>query len=175
MPTDLVIALRVSVALVFVIAASTKLRSREVFRYELIEDGVRPRFASYLVVGLPLLELALAVGLTVSADWLVPIAVSQLVLIAFAAYLLSRRSHTNRSCSCFGDWIRLTTGQAVIRNVVLLVTVIPAYAIGTATWNPLSAEYPVQLLIGAATLCAAALFLPSLGQIRQLAKSTGDA
>jgi cytochrome oxidase Cu insertion factor (SCO1/SenC/PrrC family)/uncharacterized membrane protein YphA (DoxX/SURF4 family) len=116
------LAARALLAVIFAIAAVTKLRRPQALRTTFRDFGVREPLARFAVLLAPA-ELVVAVGLlfTPSARWAAGAAVL-LLLVFLAGILNALRLGRRPDCGCFGGLSSRPIGRAtVVRNGVLLV------------------------------------------------------
>ena len=119
---DLVLIVRVALALVFTVAAAGKLTTRSGSRL-LVESFDLDRRLAAAAVALPWTELGLAAALLVptTARWAA--AASWGLLAVFSSLLLrNRRNGITGGCNCFGGFGRTTFGRwPLARNGLLLL------------------------------------------------------
>jgi hypothetical protein len=130
-------AASLALALVFAVAAVAKLRRR---------SGTARAFASLglaspraLALGVPLVELGLAVGLVVVPAWAGIVALA--VLAGFTTFVVrALRRGDLRGCGCFGATRPAPMGEAeVLRNALLALTAtLAAFAPGPVVPQPLA-------------------------------------
>jgi hypothetical protein len=124
----LALACRVVLASVLAAAAVAKVADRRALPGRLREMGISPGWSARFAVGLPIVEVAVAVALVaVPHSWL-PAAAALALLAAFTVFLLAtlRRAVP---CPCFGTvrTDRAVSGPgAVVRNGVLLALAVLA-------------------------------------------------
>jgi uncharacterized membrane protein YphA (DoxX/SURF4 family) len=119
---DLVLIVRVALALVFTAAAAGKLTTRGSSRL-LVESFDLDRRLTSAAGALPWTELGLAAALLVPATARWAAAVSWALLAVFSSLLLRNRRNGNaRGCNCFGAFGRTTLGRwPLVRNGLLLL------------------------------------------------------
>ncbi len=119
---DLVLIVRVALALVFTVAAAGKLTTRAGSRLLIESFDLDRRFAP-AAVALPWTELGLAAALLVpvTARWAA--SASWALLAVFSSLLLRNRRNGNAGgCNCFGAFGRTTLGRwPLVRNGLLLL------------------------------------------------------
>jgi uncharacterized membrane protein YphA (DoxX/SURF4 family) len=119
---DLVLIVRVALALVFTVAAAGKLTTRAGSRL-LVESFDLDRRLAPAAVALPWTELGLAAALLVPATARWAAAASWALLAVFSSLLLRNRRNGNAGgCNCFGAFGRTTLGRwPLVRNGLLLL------------------------------------------------------
>ncbi len=119
---DLVLIVRVALALVFTVAAAGKLTTRAGSRL-LVESFDLDRRLAPAAVALPWTELGLAAALLVPATARWAAAASWALLAVFSSLLLrNRRNGSAGGCNCFGAFGRTTLGRwPLVRNGLLLL------------------------------------------------------
>jgi thiol-disulfide isomerase/thioredoxin/uncharacterized membrane protein YphA (DoxX/SURF4 family) len=128
----LVIALvRLILSLIFLVAGITKLTDQKGTREAVMNFGAPKAAAPSVAVVLPLLELAIAIGLLFSATaWLSALAalfVLGLFVVAISINLAQGKTH---ECHCFGQIYSRPLGwSTLVRNVLF------ALAAGIVIWN----------------------------------------
>ena len=145
----LVIALvRLMLSLVFGLAGITKLTDQNGTREAVMNFGAPKAASAAVAVLLPLVELAIAIGLLFSATawWsaLAALFVLGLFIVAITVNLAQGKTH---ECHCFGEIYSRPLGwSTLVRNVVF------ALAAGVVIWNGSTS----QPLLGATILSAVA-------------------
>jgi uncharacterized membrane protein YphA (DoxX/SURF4 family) len=119
---------RIVLALVFVVAAVQKLRSRRAVEASMAAL-VGARLAPIAAVAVPVAEVLLAVALLVFRESPVPALVAIVLLLGFTAVLV-RALARHEPCACFGGGASHTPVQpgAIVRNGVLLALAVLATA-----------------------------------------------
>ncbi|HEY5885347.1 MAG TPA: MauE/DoxX family redox-associated membrane protein [Pyrinomonadaceae bacterium] len=136
----LVIALvRLMLSLVFGVAGITKLADQKGTRDAVMNFGAPKPFAPSVALVLPLLELAIAVGLLFSATaWLsalVALLVLAFFVVAISINLAQGKAH---ACHCFGQIYSRPLGWPTLaRNIVF------ALAAGLVIWNGAEFQPPL--------------------------------
>jgi hypothetical protein len=128
--SELALAIRVLVGLIFVTAAFGKLRHRLEFQgvvsnYRLLPEAVVPAFALLL----PPIEMAVAATLLFApSPWAALCAAALLVLFAVAMGINIRRGRRHIDCGCFQSSLKQTLSWILVaRNLALaLLLAIPA-------------------------------------------------
>lgn len=142
-------------AVIFVIAAIAKLRSRDAFRA--ILRGVFPKLlVEPLAVVVPAAELALAVFLLSGIKPHVAVACAIAMLALFTIILTEMWWRGIKGCACFGETVNnATTGSGIVRNAILMVAA--AFAVndpGPVTfWGPDIASLLGRLTVVVGALC----------------------
>jgi hypothetical protein len=121
--SEISLAIRALVGLVFLTAAWGKLRHRLEFQgvvanYRLLPDALVVPFA----MALPPLEAAVGVLLPtgLAAPWIEAVAAALLLLFAFAMAVNIRRGRSDIDCGCFQSALKQTLGWSLVaRNAVL--------------------------------------------------------
>ena len=147
-----VLAARMLVAALFVIAAVTKLGDPAGTARAIVDFGGRRRYAPIGARLLPLLELSIAVALLIQPLAVAGAIAALAVLTVFTAAIVNALRHRRSpDCGCFGNlWSKPVSGWTVARNVGLLLV-----ALFVALRGPGSA---VPLWLGVVVLVAAGLF-----------------
>jgi methylamine dehydrogenase accessory protein MauD len=119
---ELLLAIRLVLAGVFVAAALAKLTDREGARQSLVDFGVPARLAPAAAVALPLAELLLAAGLLVSGTAWVAAPGAALLLGGFTVAVgLALARGRESDCHCFGRLSAEQIGPGTLaRNLALL-------------------------------------------------------
>jgi peroxiredoxin len=119
---DVLVAVRLALAAIFVVAAIGKLTDREGARTAALALGVPAPIAALVPIGLPLVELLLAAGLlrASTAPWAG--GALAVVLVAFVALVSINLIKGRRpTCHCFGTLDSAPISPwTIVRNVVLL-------------------------------------------------------
>lgn len=141
-------------AAVFLLAALGKLRRPQPLFFALRQGGLGGRPALGLMLGLPALELGLAVGLALAPAGLgrAALVAALAVLLGFTAWLwVGYRRGQPVPCGCFGGDPSPVTGWTLLRNLLLCGLA----ALGAA----LGPQVPVRGSDAAPGLAGAALLL----------------
>jgi hypothetical protein len=122
---DLMIQLVAALSLTIVLGYSSfaKLRDRGRFSIAVTNLGVPTRFVSLVTTGIPVIEMALAIGLVIPGlRQPCGIAAAGLVFIFTAVIAINLVSHEERpSCNCFGASSARPIGkQTLVRNAVII-------------------------------------------------------
>src|SRR5687768_8810446 len=128
----LVIALvRLILSLVFGVAGITKLTDQKGTREAVMNFGAPKAAAPSISVVLPILELAIAIGLLFSATaWLSALAAVLVLGIFVVAISINLAQGKTHECHCFGQIYSRPLGwSTLIRNVLF------ALAAGVVLWN----------------------------------------
>ncbi len=122
MTDPLLLALRLALAAVFVVAALAKLADRDGARRSLVDFGVPVRLAPAVAVALPLAELLLAAGLVVSATaWVAALGAAGLLGAFTLAVGVTLARGRESDCHCFGRLSAEPVGpRTLARNLSLL-------------------------------------------------------
>ena len=145
----LVIALvRLILSLIFLVAGITKLTDQKGTREAVMNFGAPKAAAPSIAVVLPLLELAIAIGLLFSATaWLSALAallVLGLFVVAISINLAQGKTH---ECHCFGQIYSRPLGwSTLVRNVLF------ALAAGAVIWNGPESQPPLVSTISQAVV-----------------------
>lgn len=126
------LGIRIALAAVFAVAGTAKLADRDGSRRALRDFGVPARLAGAAGVGLPLLELSVAIGLLISASaWFALAAAAGLLLGFIAAIGVSMARGAAPDCHCFGQLHSEPAGwSALARNCVLFAAAAVALTTG---------------------------------------------
>lgn len=116
------VVLRVVLAGLFAYAAVGKLADVDAFRRASLDLGVPNGIASVSVVGVPLVELAIAVGLLLGGSARLSAAAGAALTVAFTALIASNLRRGNRpACNCFGAGNETPIGpKSLARNAVMI-------------------------------------------------------
>lgn len=150
------------VALVFVAAATSKLRAPARFAEELADYHVlHPALLRPAAAMLPIIELAVAFAYFVpasrrNASWAMALL---LVVFSWAVILNLRGGRQNIRCACFGREDQLLGWSTLVRNTLLLIGVLGS-ALAGGTFNdaanaPALAAGMLAVAIGTLTLAGA--------------------
>jgi len=155
------VALRIVLAVVFVIAFISKVHSRSAFGEfagSLDDIGwIRRRWRSTVAVLIPMLEAAVVVLLVGPASVMFGFASGAVLLVAFTAITGAEIAKGHRvRCRCFGAGAAPIGPAQIARNVVLLIASIAGLAIEPISHGSVSGARLV-LAIGLAALAAVAL------------------
>jgi peroxiredoxin/uncharacterized membrane protein YphA (DoxX/SURF4 family) len=117
----LVLAGRLALALVFMVAGGAKLSDLSGSRQALVEFGIPKRIAPFAGVALPILELAIGISLTLTASWRWGAFGALVLLLLFTGGIAVNLWQGRRPpCHCFGQLYSKPTGPAtLVRTVVL--------------------------------------------------------
>ncbi|HKO43202.1 MAG TPA: MauE/DoxX family redox-associated membrane protein [Pyrinomonadaceae bacterium] len=143
----LVIALvRLILSLIFLVAGITKLTDQKGTREAVMNFGAPRAAAPSIAVVLPLLELAIAIGLLFSATaWLSALAallVLGLFVVAISINLAQGKTH---ECHCFGQIYSRPLGwSTLVRNILF------ALVAGVVIWNGPESQPPLVSTISRA-------------------------
>lgn len=143
-------AAALALALVFAVAGTAKLRHRG--RTARAFAGLGLASPQALALGVPLLELGLAVGLVLVPAWAGIVALA--VLAGFTAFVLRAiQRGDGQGCGCFGSTRPAPMGSAeVLRNVLLaMAATLAAFAPG-----PVVPEPPALLAVAGAVVAGTA-------------------
>ena len=99
---------------VFIISALTKLFPVEPLEFRFVETGFIPwgiaPFLARLLIGLYLKKFTYRL--------------TMLVLVVFSIFLIIQLfSGNNENCGCFGEFIKMTPSQALIKNIIMLIII----------------------------------------------------
>ena len=149
MPAILLVA-RLVLAAVFVVAATAKLADRSATRRALRDFGLPDALVPWLVVLLPLAELAIALLLLPAATAWLAAACAGLLLLAFSAAIGWQLRHGRApACHCFGRLSSAPAGRGTLaRNAALTALAALVVAFGRVDAGP-SAVGWLQALSGA--------------------------
>ena len=128
----LVVALvRLILSLVFGVAGITKLTDQKGTREAVMNFGAPKAAAASIAVVLPLLELAIAIGLLFSATtWLSALAALVVLAIFVVAISINLAQGKSHECHCFGQIYSRPLGwSTLVRNVLF------GLAAGIVIWN----------------------------------------
>jgi peroxiredoxin len=127
------VVIRVALAAAFVLAALGKLRDPHGLRVAARQLGLRQPLADIVSSALPVVELALAVGLLVGRTAPAALGGCALLLVAFSALLAVNLARGNRpSCNCFGSASTRPIGaHSLVRNGLLLFLCATSLSTGT--------------------------------------------
>jgi thiol-disulfide isomerase/thioredoxin/uncharacterized membrane protein YphA (DoxX/SURF4 family) len=116
-----ILAARLLLALTFVVAGAAKLADRPGAAQALEDFGAPARLSSFLAIALPVLELALGLGLlSVRTAWPSAIGACALLLVFTGAIAIALARGRTPECHCFGQLHSAPAGPAtLIRNGVL--------------------------------------------------------
>lgn len=142
------LAIRLILAAVFGIAALSKLRDTQPTHAHMLGAGLPHALAGALAIGLPLVEIGIAIALISEPFQQAGAWVALLLLIAFSAYIVWQLVRGNRAaCNCFGTLTHAPLGPALlVRNAAL------ALMAGLLLITP-----PVHLALSADVVALAAL------------------
>jgi len=170
----LLAVLRSLLALVFFVSALTKLADRGGFKSALRSFGVPERLQPALVLLVPVLELAIGIGLLPAASaWLAAAGALGLLIVftvAIAAALVRGR---RPECHCFGQFSSApVTWKTVLRNGALMVATAAIVIMGTARPEPSLVTWINRLTLPEALGLIAAIVLAAVVSIetRMLAR-----
>jgi uncharacterized membrane protein YphA (DoxX/SURF4 family)/protein-disulfide isomerase len=132
----IIVLLRLSLGVIFVLAGVTKLLDQRGTRDAVRNFGSPEPLAPAVSIVLPLVELAIAVGLlfgsTVSASALAALAVLGVFVVAISVNLARGRTH---DCHCFGQLYSRPLGwPTLVRNIVFALGA--GIVLWQATWQP---------------------------------------
>jgi hypothetical protein len=111
---------------VFIISALTKLFPVEPLEFKFVETGFIPwdvaPFLARLLIGFEFfLGLLLLVNLYLKNF---TYRLTMLVLVVFSIFLIIQLfSGNNENCGCFGEFIKMTPSQALIKNIIMLIII----------------------------------------------------
>lgn len=148
----LALGARIVLAVAFLVAAAAKLSNRSRVTAQM-EDMFGARLAPIATIGVPLIEIGLAVGLLVAPARALPAVLAAAVLLVFTAVLVWAQAR-RVPCPCFGGGAsdRPVGPPAIVRNGVLLgLAVLGTGAVDGAT--P-AATLGWIVLLGAVTAAA---------------------
>jgi methylamine dehydrogenase accessory protein MauD len=122
MPDAALLAVRLVLAAVFVVAALAKLADRDGARRSLVDFGVPAGLAPAAAVGLPLVELLLAAGLVMSSTaWAAALGAAVLLGAFTLAVGVALARGRESDCHCFGRLSAEPVGRGTLaRNLTLL-------------------------------------------------------
>jgi hypothetical protein len=147
----LALACRIVLALVLAVAAVAKIADRHALPGRLRAMGVTPRWSVRLAVGLPIVEVAVAVALVAAPRSSLPAFAAVALLGGFTVFLVAT-VRREVPCPCFGTvrTARAVSGPAAImRNGVLL-------ALGVVATGPVDGARVGGTLLAAAVVASAA-------------------
>jgi peroxiredoxin/uncharacterized membrane protein YphA (DoxX/SURF4 family) len=145
--SGLLVAIRLLLAVMFGVAGVAKLADRDGSRHALQRFGAPPLLADAGSVGLPVLELLIAVGLLVPISaWSALIAATALLIVFASAIGLSVARGTAADCHCFGQLHSEPAGWGALARNGALIAACSVALIGGAGAARLS---PVAWLTGA--------------------------
>jgi thiol-disulfide isomerase/thioredoxin len=119
------IILRVSLGLFFIFSAYMKLFPIEYFEFQLVSDHLATwSITGYFARAIIAFEFFLGFAFVANVEWRRSVAMSALLMIAvFTVYLLVGlvMKGNEENCNCFGPDIKVSTGESLLKNVVLMV------------------------------------------------------
>lgn len=124
----LTIIFRIIIGLVFIFSGITKLYPIEPFEFAIVDTGFFSwNIVSYLSRIFISVEIIIGIFLIIN---LIPKFISKLtllILIFFTGYLffLLIKEGNNADCGCFGDAIKLSPIESIIKNIILIILTIP--------------------------------------------------
>ncbi len=132
MKNTLLIMARWFIGAVFILSAVTKLAGTGVFEISLIEQGITPdRFTAAILTRLLIgFEIFLAVSFFLPfllRRVIIPLTLATLMgFTLYLAYFLLFRSEME-DCGCFGEMIKMTPLESILKNIVLIAVVLFIY------------------------------------------------
>jgi peroxiredoxin len=157
------LAARLILAAVFIVAAAAKLMDRAASRQAIVDFGVAERVAQLFALLLPLAEFVVAIALIPKATaWLGAVGAGALLLLFIAAIGVNLARGRRPDCRCFGQLSSSPVGWTTLaRNTVL--TVIAGFVVwqgrddpgrSAVAWASDLSRGEVALLIGSLALLA---------------------
>ena len=134
----LVITSRLLLSSVFLYASIAKIADSQDLPDLFTESGLIPSFVSRLAgKGLPIIELAVGMGLLIDRTADASVAAAQALLVLFTIYLVWKiRKGQEDGCNCFGSKSKsVPTSSAIARNGLLLAATIPLGIFGTGSFS----------------------------------------
>src|SRR4051812_45326341 len=166
---DAVLAARLLLAALFVLAGVGKLADLPGFRGTLRGFGVGERPARIGAIALPIAELAVAAALVVQPWAMWGAAAALLLLVAFSGAILNALARGDApDCGCFGALHSAPVGRRqVVRNVALAAPAVFVLAAGPGTAiAPGGAPATIALVLGASA-CSLLAFSLKLWRERE--------
>ena len=142
-------------AAVFVIAATSKLRSKDAFR-AVLRRMVPARIVEAIAVLVPLAELALATFLLSGIAFQKALCCAVFMLAVFTIVLVIMRRRGIKGCACFGETADTSSpGSGIARNILLIgIAALAASAEGPISiWGPDFSSLLGRLTVVAGALC----------------------
>ena len=126
MKNKITLLLRVLIGIVFIFSAYSKLIAPGIVEIILVDHGLAASRESAGFIVRILISLELALGLLFFQPFSlkrIVIPVSLLFLIGFTAYLgyTGFILHDSQNCGCFGEMIKMSPLESIIKNVLLMV------------------------------------------------------
>ena len=151
------LAARCALAVVFLIAAITKLAQPERFRLALGDLGAPARAVGFLSWGIPVLEIALALLLLVDATASSAAVAAMAVLAAFSVVIArALRRGELADCGCFGQASSPVSNTTLTRNAGLIVLAVPV-AVGGSGRSLSSVGLPGESFVAVVGLTTVAV------------------
>lgn len=116
--------LRISLGLVFVFSAFTKLYPIEILELSLVELGfINWSIAPYIARLFIAFEAIVGIFLILNIKIRLVIKAVIILLVLFTFYLLNiwYKDGENVDCGCFGEYLKLNTKESILKNVILLI------------------------------------------------------
>lgn len=117
------LSVRVLLVILFLFSAITKLSDLDKFEVYVYQQGFFEfSWASWLSRLIISAELILALGLLLRSYYKIIWGSSVLIICAFSTYLLYQMvAGSSDNCYCFGEFISMSPGESLIKNMVLLI------------------------------------------------------
>lgn len=159
-----VLLTRLGLALVFLIAGGAKLADLAGSRRSLQDFGVPTRLTPVMGVALPLLELALAVGLLPAGTaWFAAIGMLALLAAFIAAIAVNLARGQRPDCHCFGQLYSQPIGSdTLIRNGILAALAGALVVAGPSGSGPSAVAWLLELRLEALILGGAVVALTAV-------------
>ena len=131
MKNTITILLSISIGLLFIVSAATKIYPMEPFEYQFVDIGVASwKTAPYMARFFIGLEFFLGMLLILNISlrkFTLKFAVALLVFFCiYLTYKIIIEGNTG-NCGCFGEAVKMTPLQGILKNVALIATCIVCY------------------------------------------------
>ena len=158
------ILLSISIGVLFIVSAATKIYPMEPFEYQFVDIGVAswktsPYFARFFI-GLELFLGILLVLNIMLKKFTLKFAI--VLLVFFNFYLIYKIIIDGNSgnCGCFGEYFIMSPLEAIIKNIVLIVATIALYfMVEKDYWKPILKKILIPVLL-IASMCLGFFIYP---------------
>lgn len=162
MKNKIVLTLRIFIGLIFVLSAYTKFIAPGIVEIILVDHGIVHNKETAAIIVRLLVGLEFGIGLLFLQPYFlkkISIPIASVFLIGFTAYLVYTGFilKDSQNCGCFGEMIKMSPVESIVKNIVLLGLLVVLYRTADAEKKNLFIPLTVVVLSVAAVL----IFLPT--------------
>lgn len=158
------ILLSISIGAIFIVSAATKIYPMEPFEYQFVDIGIAnwqtaPYIARFFI-GMELFLGMLLIFNILLRKFTIKFAIA--LLLMFNVYLIYRIILDGNvgNCGCFGEAIKMSPLEAIIKNIVLIICCVALYVISEKDmWKPILKKIFIPILF-IASMCLGFFIYP---------------